>query len=93
MTTLKDLSDRVEAIENRNRRVEGDKAWETSSTRKIFIAVTTFLIIGAYMWFIGVPDPFMNALIPTAGFLLSTLSLGLVKDLWIKHVYKKNAKS
>lgn len=92
MITLKILSDRVEAIENRNRRVEGDKAWEASSTRKIFIAVVTFLIIGAYMWFIGVPNPFMNALIPTAGFLLSTLSLGLVKQLWLKNIYKKNSK-
>ena len=39
---MKDLEKRIEAIEERNKRVELDKAWETSWTRKICIIVFYF---------------------------------------------------
>jgi len=34
----------IEKIKGRNRRVEADKAWETSLTRKILIAVLTYFV-------------------------------------------------
>ena len=34
---IKELEKRINDIEKRNRRVEGDKAWETSTLRKILI--------------------------------------------------------
>ena len=40
---LKELEKRINDIEKRNKRVEGDKAWETCILRKILIII--FLII------------------------------------------------
>ena len=38
---LKDLENEIENIKQRNKRVELDKAWETSWTRKICICILT----------------------------------------------------
>ncbi len=45
---MKDLEKRIENIENRNKRVEKDKAWETSNLRKICIMVLTYIIVIIY---------------------------------------------
>ena len=45
---MKDLEKEIELIKERNKRVETDKAWETSWTRKICIAVLTYLVVVAY---------------------------------------------
>ncbi len=74
----------IETIEERNRRVELDKAWETSKTRRACIAGITYCIAVFFMWRIGVNDPFINALVPTGGYLLSTLSLSFVKEYWLQ---------
>lgn len=75
----------IEQIQNRNKRVELDKAWETSWMRRGIIALLTYVIAVLFMYRIGVPDYFLNALVPTGGFLLSTLSLSVVKNWWIKN--------
>jgi len=75
MSSVKDLENRVRSLEKRNERVEGDKAWETSHTRKFIIAVFTYLAIAIYLYAINIPLPWLNAIVPTAGFLLSTLTL------------------
>jgi len=82
--TLKDLKKRIEKIETRNKRVELDKAWETSYTRRVLLIVFTYLSIGFYMAVIKVPSPWLNAVIPSLGFLLSTLTLPYFKNLWQK---------
>lgn len=74
----------LEQVEERNRRVEADKAWETSVTRRTLIAGITYTIAVLFMWRIGVSDPLINALVPTGGYLLSTLSLSVVKSWWLK---------
>lgn len=84
MISLERLARRIDLIESRNRRVELDKLWETSLTRRVIIAIFTFLSIGIYMWFIKVDRPWLNAIIPTIGFTLSTLSLPWFKELWHK---------
>ena len=78
------LEKRISDIESRNRRVEIDKAWETSLIRRTMIAVFTYLPISLYMYYIGVSDPWLNAIVPTLGFLISTLTLP-----WIKTLYSK----
>ena len=78
----------VEEILKRNARVEADKAWETSKTRRAIVALVTYLVAVAFMKKIGVEDYFLSALIPTGGYLLSTLSLPLVKRWWIKRYYE-----
>jgi len=78
----------VEDILNRNSRVETDKAWETSKIRRAIIAIITYFVASFFMWRIGVSDPMINALIPTGGYLLSTLSLTIIKRYWLKHYQK-----
>lgn len=73
----------LEKINERNRRVELDKAWETSVTRRGLIAAITYTVAGLFMHRLGIADPFTNALVPTGGYLLSTLSLPFIKMWWI----------
>lgn len=89
MMNVHELSDAVEKIQKRNMSVEADKAWETSGIRKTIIAFGTYILLGTYMAYIGVADPWRNALIPTFGFLLSTVTLSWVKHVWVKRYYKK----
>ena len=79
------LEKRIEQIEERNNRVEADKAWETSWTRKISIAVLTYLVVVAYLHFVIKIDPWLNALVPVVGFLLSTITISYLKQLWINN--------
>ena len=74
----------AEEILARNARVEMDKAWETSWTRRGIIASITYGVAVFFMLRIGVSDPHLNALVPTGGYLLSTLSLSIVKTWWIR---------
>lgn len=87
--TLKQFEQRLTTIEQRNRRVEADKAWETCWTRRLVIAVATYLIAG--MWLVIIHDtlPWLKAFVPAGGFILSTLTLILFKKLWVEHVYRK----
>ena len=79
----------VESILERNARVEVDKAWETSKTRRLFIAAATYLIVLYFLITIGLPNPFFNAFIPVIAYLLSTLSLPIFKTLWMKNLREK----
>lgn len=85
---MNSLEERVEKIEERNRKVETDKAWETSWTRKILLALFTYLAIALYLKFILKIEPWLNAIIPSIGFLLSTLTLPFFKDFWKKYLHK-----
>ena len=89
MNEIEQLKSEIEQIKSRNKRVEADKAWETSLSRKIVIAVLTYLVIVLFFFSSGLPNPFVNAIVPTVGFLLSTLSLPLLKSLWINTIYPK----
>ena len=84
------LEERVAALETRNKRVELDKAWETSVARRVLVAVVTYGLIALYLWFIGVSEIWVNAIVPTVGFLLSTLTLGWCKQWWIAGKAKRN---
>lgn len=79
-----DLQNRIEKLEARNQRVENDKAWETSWTRRVSIMVLTYLVVVAYLTFVVRIEPWVNALVPVIGFFLSTLTVSLVKTLWLK---------
>ena len=74
----------IDDIKARNARVEADKAWETSKTRRFFIAIITYMIACYYMRVLGVGDYYLHALVPTGGYLLSTLSLPYIKTIWLK---------
>ena len=78
------LQEEIEKIKARNRRVEADKAWELSRTRTSFIAVSTYLLILVFMFLIHDSHPFLNALVATVLYLLSTESYGVLKKWWLK---------
>jgi len=75
----------IQKIIERNKRVELDKAWETSLTRRLIIAVMTYLLIVLFLWIIEIPNPWLNALVPTIAFILSTLTLPFFKKWWLRH--------
>ena len=88
MATQKDLEKRLKAIEERNKKVESDKSWETSFTRRALLVGFTYLAIGFYLNAINVPNPWLNAIVPAVAFMLSTLTLPFFKKLWLKRFYK-----
>lgn len=81
---MENISKEIELIKQRNRAVENDKAWETSWTRRIFIALITYLVASIWMRTIGESLVLLKACIPTGGYLLSNLSLPFMKDWWMK---------
>jgi len=72
---MQNLQKEIEAIKKRNKRVEADKARETSRTRRISIALLTYAVIVLFFYTAELPKPWINAIVPTIGFLLSTLSI------------------
>lgn len=81
--TDQSFESRLSHIESRNKRVELDKAWETSWTRRILLALFTYLALGIYMWAIDIPRPWLNSLVPTVGFTISTFTMPWLKSKWI----------
>ncbi len=45
MNTVENLEKEIAEIKKRNQRVEADKAWETSWTRRILVLVLTYLVM------------------------------------------------
>jgi len=89
MLTPEQLEQEVTNIKERNKRVENDKAWETSYLRRGLLLIYTYLAIGIYFNVIDIPKPWLNAVVPSVAFLLSTLTLPLFKKLWLKYICKK----
>ncbi len=81
---MEELEQRLQNIENRNKKVEADKAWETSWTRRSLLTIFTYIVIGVYLQAINVPRPWLNALVPAIGFLLSTLVMTYFKKYWLE---------
>ncbi|MBS3126328.1 hypothetical protein J4453_02705 [Candidatus Woesearchaeota archaeon] len=84
MATLNELESEINTIKERNKRVEKDKAWETSWTRRILIFVLTYLVVVVFFYFADLPKPFLNSIVPALAFLLSTLTLSFFKKMWLK---------
>lgn len=82
---LKELEMEVEKIKERNKRVECDKAWETSWTRRVCIMILTYIVVVIYSYVISkISNIWLSSIVPVIGFTLSTLSLGLVRKIWEK---------
>ena len=81
---MNDIAD----IKDRNTRIEVDKAWETSRTRRAIIAIGTYVIIGGYLSFLSIEGAWLHAVVPAIAYILSTLALKQFKDIWIKKIYK-----
>ena len=81
---VKDFQKQINEIKKRNKRVELDKAWETSWVRKILLFVLTYIVIVIFFYFAGLPYPWLNSLVPAVAFVLSTLSLPVFKKMWLR---------
>ncbi|RTK94395.1 hypothetical protein EKI60_03370 [Candidatus Saccharibacteria bacterium] len=79
---MSDIEKRLNAIEERNSRVELDKAWETSWLRRVSLALMTYITVLLFLMTIDNERPAINALVPTGGFLLSTLTMGWLRSTW-----------
>ncbi|HBV00781.1 MAG TPA: hypothetical protein DEF00_00095 [Candidatus Taylorbacteria bacterium] len=82
---MENIEQKIQKIEERNQKVEVDKAWETSWTRRIVLTIFTYLAIGAYMRAIDIPNPWLNAVVPAVAFMLSTLTMPFFKKVWLKN--------
>lgn len=83
---VKELEEEIVKIKERNKRVETDKAWETSWTRKICIMILTYIVVVTYTFVIDkISNIWLSSIVPVIGFTLSTLSLKLVRNVWEKN--------
>jgi hypothetical protein len=96
---MSDIEARVIALESvleqvraRNARVESDKAWETSLTRKLFVAGLTFIFTAIVFRSLSVPSPFTNAFIPVTGYIVSTFTIPWAKQWWLTKRDQKELK-
>ncbi len=80
---MKELEKRITDIENRNKKVEGDKAWETSNLRKFLIVILTYIFAVLYLTIADTTNPFLGAVVPCAGFFSTTQTLSLIKKKWL----------
>ena len=84
---LKDLEKELETIKTRNKKVELDKKWETSLTRKICICILTYIVVIVYSYIVrNYSNILLSSLVPVIGFTLSTLSLKYIRKIWEKNI-------
>lgn len=84
---MEELKKELEEIKLRNKRVELDKKWETSYTRKICICILTYIVVLIYSNMVNKSNNiFLSSLVPVIGFFLSTLSLRLIRKVWEKSI-------
>ena len=87
---LQIFEDRISKIEceiakiaERNNRVELNKGWETSLSRFFLIVITTYFVMCLVFTGMGSEASYLNAVVPTLGYALSTVSFSFFKKLWI----------
>ena len=85
-----DLEKEINLIKERNKRVETDKAWETSWERLLLISAILYITALIFMIIIGVQNVLLAALVPVLGFALSNQSLPVVKRWWLKNKSSKS---
>lgn len=79
------IENEIKKIKERNKKVELDKAWETSWTRKLCICILTYIVVVVYSYVINkITNIWLSSLVPVIGFTLSTLSLNVVRKRWEK---------
>ncbi len=85
MASIKDLEKEINKLKVRNKRVEADKAWETSTFRRVVIVVLTYLVIVIFFHFANLPNPWVNSIVPAMAFVLSTLTIPFFKKMWLRN--------
>ncbi len=80
------VEEEIKKIEERNKKVEMDKRWETSITRRICIAILTYIVVVIYSYLVkNFDNVLLSSIVPVIGFILSTLSLKFIRKIWQKN--------
>lgn len=80
------IENEIKKIKERNKRVDLDKVWKTSYTRRIFICILTYIVVILYSYSIkNLDNIFLSSLVPVIVFFLSTLSLKGIRAIWQKN--------
>lgn len=78
-----EIIEEINAIKARNKKVETDKAWETSWIRRVCIAILTYFVVVLYSFIVTkFNNIWLSSIVPVIGFILSTLSLKFVRHIW-----------
>lgn len=77
-----EIEERIAALEARNIKVDSNKKWETSTIRRVSIAILTYIVIVIYHILIGAKNVYIISAVPVMGFLLSTLSLQIIRSIF-----------
>ena len=89
--TIKELQEEIQCIKTRNAKVELDKKWETSWTRRICICILTYFVVVLYSFTISkFSNIWLSSIVPVIGFSLSTLSLKFIRKIWQNKLVKKD---
>ena len=73
----------INEIKERNKKVELNKAWETSLIRRICIMLLTYIVVVLYSFSTDkINNIFLSSLVPVIWFALSNLSLNAVRKIW-----------
>ena len=80
---MEKIETEIQNLKDRNKRVELDKTWEVSWTRRIFISVITYLVATLWLHMIREQAVWLKAVVPMAGYILSTLTIPQLKKLWM----------
>lgn len=83
---IQKLEKKIKEIEERNKRVELDKKWETCLLRKVLIVIMTYIFAVLYLTVADTTNPLLGAVVPCVGFYLSTQSINLIKKWWLKKI-------
>ena len=84
---MKDFEKEIVEIKKRNQRVELDKRWETSFTRRLCICILTYIVVVTYSYIISkTSNIWLSSLVLVIGFSLSTLSLKGIRVLWERKI-------
>lgn len=82
------LEERVAKLESRNRRVEADKAWEVSWTRRIILMILIYGTVIFYLHFVVHINPWINGFVPVIGYCVSTLTVSFIKKRFVGRLRK-----
>ena len=73
----------IKDLKKRNARVELDKKWETSWTRRGIILLLTFIVVLIYNALIrSAASVWLMSMVPVIGIFLSTLSIDFIRKIW-----------
>jgi len=84
---LERLEKEIEEIKSRNKRVELDKAWETSWTRKICICILTYIVVIIYSYVVRNYDNILlSSLVPVIRIYIINIIIKIYKKIMGKNI-------